>query len=1850
MTRKATSARLHPAEGERSAARGYSAQYRIAAEMIYGGLIEGDLEWVRVADPEAGRVDDVQIGRTTRVDAYQIKWGEYEGRVTFRALLAREGPPNALQPSLLAQLSDGRTRLVQTRPDRAVHVHLVMRASASDADDVAGTGRHFQAFLRHAWAARETWGSELGKATMPDWSPAIEVLRNETGLDAEVFAAFAPCAHLHLGHRLTEPRPGDRASQRREADLDHLAAFLFRLVADERRTVEIDRAELVRRLGWARRLDLRFRHEFPVDDRAYQPIAGTVAEIETALKTANGGYLALVGTPGSGKSTTLTKMLRYRPGHRVIRYYAFVRGDTALGRGEAEAFLSDVTRAIEKSGVVAQGPGSTLPETRAELAELLGGQLAALHDDWRENGVKTLILVDGLDHVAREQRPEHSLVDVLPSPTEVPDGVLIVLGSQSIGLHGLPPRALAQLAEPGRTLTMRRLERRDVIEIATSSLPREALADVDLEALWRVSAGHPLALAYLLKRLALSPDGDARRSALDAAAPFVDTVEQDYLTYWNTLRNDAEVRDLLGLLCRLRGAIDLDFLAVLTSVAVLDRFIANAAYLFHQETADRWTFFHNSFRQYLLVVTGQDAFGRTDVARHASFHRRLAEARGAQPGMPLGWERMHHLQGAGEKKEILRLFTQAYFREQYMALRPLPEISEDVAACLKAAIAEDDRIAIIRALLIEQELGEREQAMEDVDLPWLMLAMAAPSDRAGAAIQGGTLTIPKATALAFAGEISGDDPILAHRLFDLAEPIALLNGSRPVEGSRDRQRLKAWARVAWLFHPAATLSRLVSQVRLHVAEQPVGDDPAGDATDAFGDGLAADLLSTAAAAALRAGADDVVAVLEATLVGSGNASAIVRVDRLRAELAIEGRRPRAEGQAALERVCKHVPPDVAEPHEAIAIALMLLRLGGARERMEAYVNSPSGILVRDINTMGSKTLGDVLPLFAQARVLRALGRPLDPITAVPDDARTRRHGAVLLQRMLVLIGTVRGEADIGARLQPEQVLRRLLPALRLYYRSWQDARDWTDWHGVQGRAEPYFDLILRTAYAHGEAALLVVLRSIMHDWTDSPAHYWPVQWRRAVLLSAHALDPDRDRTVIGLAALSHGGVRAGVHDMVSHHAGQLLAWLDLNESEHAHIELAAMLRNSFGIYHRDDDQYERWCGWAARVSATRPRDRADQALLPFLRGMVVIHGDRRGHDPEAAASALIGASAALDPGWARDLVCWLLANGGTSRHAALSGLLKGILHENASERTMRSALLAAARLVVPFEMTADRDLAIALGAAAHRAGGEARHIDEAQALLRAVATETYPRNRSTWSEGFALGIRAAGGDSPTGNTEPPEDQLGEPGEPPKSEGLAMADGTFVTLEIMQEKHRRPERFCALVAQAASAQALSWEPLLGIVLDGADGTSITAVCKAIAHLEPPLHVHAWFARRLAGVGRISDARAAVDRAWKASKPYGWHRHYDGGSRLTAAEATILVDSEQGRRRVLEVFVSDYLGESRHSGSLLRDLDQLVKLMFAEPPLEEIWSELAEHAAQLVEIAMPAAPEPPAPRAVAEDATGALVDLAFGDLVHPVREIEDAARRFLLDLLREPETHPSITDRVNARLASDDDADLESTLAFLCGALDIDPGWTGGLAEELVQLAATTKSAIASGYAGSILDVLGRESPARAQQLLPPIYALRLPPAAMPGIGPTGRPRRGQPLDDTDDPIELAGTLEAPMASLANVSEIPLRNLTSRLAALMLEVAPRSAWDRAAEKRIQHDLESAGLKIAYRRPRVAVAHLAFGRLVQELVDAGRITWPVPGLDPWLFAFDPKVSTLDTSARPAWIVPPLASEMNS
>ena len=127
-------------------------------------------------------------------------------------------------------------------------------------------------------------------------------------------------------------------------------------------------------------------------------------------------------------------------------------------RGEAMNFLHDLVLALEQSGFRV---GASLSRfDRAQLLHRFHEQLRLLHEDWRATGRKTVILIDGLDHIERELRPDRSLLSDLPVPEQVPQGVLIVLGSQTDQLTGLPDQVQYVIRQPDRRIEVRPLSSR----------------------------------------------------------------------------------------------------------------------------------------------------------------------------------------------------------------------------------------------------------------------------------------------------------------------------------------------------------------------------------------------------------------------------------------------------------------------------------------------------------------------------------------------------------------------------------------------------------------------------------------------------------------------------------------------------------------------------------------------------------------------------------------------------------------------------------------------------------------------------------------------------------------------------------------------------------------------------------------------------------------------------------------------------------------------------------------------------------------------------------------------------------------------------------------------------------------------------------------------------------------------------------------------------------------------------------------------------------------------------------------------------------------------------------------------
>jgi hypothetical protein len=572
--------RSAPAKGERNLRIGIGAQDDKAAMLVLQGLRDGSLEWLRVGDPKAGKLDDFQIATTGRVDAYQAKYSDSSGGLGFTWFAG-----------VLPWLLESWEKLSAENPDRLVVAHLFTTQRASTRDVVKPVGeppprpRHFAAFLEQV--LRPIARAELLEcAAIPKcWRPAWDALAQAATIDGEELLAFVRNLRVEMGQTIPEGEPVDpRLDPTLKSDLDAIAKLIDKSVRHGK--VTLSRRQLLEDLSWRHRTELRSDHDFPIDPRTYQRNERSSAALKAVLGRLSGGYVALVGPPGSGKSSLLTDVMRRHPGV-VARYYVHIPGEVEIRptRARAVSFLHDLTLGIERAGVMrGEAFNGDDPDV---LSVRLERQLEGLGELARRRDAPSVILIDGLDHVERALPPgaSESLLRYLPA--NVPDGVLIVLGSQT--LQTAPEHVRTELARDGRTIEIAPLERMTVMEIARAA----GIEDDERQGqIWSRSAGHPLHALYLAEQMVAAAADGREWEGEDVPGGAIDEL---YRRCWSSVENAARLVELFALIARWEGPIDLELFAECGYGEAVIELTRLAGHFFRKEADDRWLFFHSSF-------------------------------------------------------------------------------------------------------------------------------------------------------------------------------------------------------------------------------------------------------------------------------------------------------------------------------------------------------------------------------------------------------------------------------------------------------------------------------------------------------------------------------------------------------------------------------------------------------------------------------------------------------------------------------------------------------------------------------------------------------------------------------------------------------------------------------------------------------------------------------------------------------------------------------------------------------------------------------------------------------------------------------------------------------------------------------------------------------------------------------------------------------------------------------------------------------------------------------------------------------------------------------------------------------
>jgi len=717
IAKKSKKAPTAPASGERAALGGYVNQTNFQIELVIQCLLQdGSFESAEFTNLEAGNWDDLILNFKNETIHYQFK-RRRSGKITFSTFCGSSALLNEFAQSWLRIKSNVinakktlRLEFVTTNPlSDNVSARIPFDKRTTPPTKLSFEGFYLEALLPYKKAL-------CGRKKHPEkiiprpWVKAFEIWRKSTGLTLGQFRSFQSSFSVNSG---TSPNLAEIDSQ----DVDFLFRHFLTIVADARskqKVITVTAKELIKLLN-EQRFYLRNSHEFSLP-REYQRIEKTSSVLLQKFLSCNTGYIALWGNPGSGKSTLLTDLAKNMAKDiRFVLYYAYLAEDKkpiVVPRGSIINFLNDITKLIDKAlGQLVLPPKNEINALRDKFNR----QLELLHTDYLKSKKKTIIIIDGLDHIERPDSPQisDSFLGYLPEPSSIPDGVVIALGSQYLNLKHLKSSIVSYIEANGED----RLVKMNVLNIAETEqiLHQAELAqwlkkgkhyeyNERLQNIHDLTEGHPLSTAYFIQWVKdipawqkLSADGLIKKLQ---KRPQI--ISPDYSGLWKEIeKKHVGFKDFVGLIARLEGDIDFEWIETWDDYREeMILFQDSFGHYFKKSIKGNWKFFHSSFRLFLIEKSTEGISGQSQT-RETMFHEKLVQkCLNAAKRFNYRWNVIYHLAKSGRINEVFKTATLDFFLEQYLCYRPISDISRDIYFCTKEATKVERPDLILRYLVL----------------------------------------------------------------------------------------------------------------------------------------------------------------------------------------------------------------------------------------------------------------------------------------------------------------------------------------------------------------------------------------------------------------------------------------------------------------------------------------------------------------------------------------------------------------------------------------------------------------------------------------------------------------------------------------------------------------------------------------------------------------------------------------------------------------------------------------------------------------------------------------------------------------------------------------------------------------------------------------------------------------------------------------------------------------------------------------------------------------------------------------------------------------------------------------------
>jgi hypothetical protein len=1548
-----------PSRGERNAIIGFKPQYEIAAIKIIHAIREGILESIRLADPEAGRVDDFQIIIPNRIDAFQVKWSEHPSLVTYNDLITPKSEGN---PCLIAQLADGWKRLKLNNLDKRVVVHLIMRdhPSPNKTTTIPTTEQkpeqfHFAGFISQVWNNAHI--SQRGSIFSPpnEWKPAWDRFHEASGLETDAeFNEFVRDCKLEFGYEIPsfeELQTHDRMLL--QDQITTISKKIFDLVADPGASIEYNAKEFLQLLGWPISNQLLNVHDFPVDEGRYKKIEGLDEEFERLISSTEKGYIAIIGTPGSGKSTFLTQILKNR-NERVIKYYSFIPDslEPINLRGETKNFLHDIIIQLEREGFSSGGSISSFD--RNVLLKRFHNQLQLLHAAWKKEHKKTIFLIDGLDHIQREQHPEFSLLNDLPIPGNIPEGIIFVLGSQTDEFF---PSGIKAEVRNGQKIEMRSLSRQAVTEIVTGTSFRINPTPDQISKIFSLSDGHPLALNYILNMICDAQSIDEITDILNHSKTYSGNIEHQYQSYWDEISADSRLFELLGLIARCKSDIDLEWFETWYDRIAIIELRKKFSHYFKRD-GNFWIFFHNSFRIFVLGKTCEYGSGISDPLKSIYYHRILAEQSIKRPDLLTHtWDEIFHRFYAKQYQEIIDLATPEYFRNHFFRFRAIPEIKKDINLALNSAKELKNLIIFSRLILIGSEYEQRQNHLDPISYYPLLLKLLQNEKKIGLThiLSGNSLQIEQKKALDISEDLIDIVSEDARKIFYLSEPFDLLIASEPIQNSQRYQPelLYSWASAAPYFRKSKEIIDIINnckQIDFRLANQLVDDHIIE---------FRKELLYYVAYSYISLERwDHVKEILEElkkypkftdesdefNLYQWSWNTCLYRDQLNEAKFFLQ------KGTEIIGD--SYLSPDSADfnPRRIIYLAKGIFQIHHNAALVNQYIQylSLSKNVHLNFDTVAFSNPWKVFTDYANyIRITFYLGRAYKPFEDIVSTEKKSEELLTDFKRHLYTISYISALGDVNNKINSSKIEELVTPILKFYYKGYHIFHHQTEGRLILRTKEEFYKFLVNSIVKHGDEAIRSLCILLDNEWTNSDNEkYWSAKIWENFITTLYQRGAEKkwcsDKlSRLEKSILKHPNEYYNTYARVNEYFEYAKAWNLCRDNIKSKKNLESAFRTSFGIGFHKDYQLNSWIKWLDIINKIEPNERIQRTLY-FARIVSLLHEYVEKRADFHAAEDLISITFDWSPRRALMLTKWFtdkeIFSEEHARNLFLFHLLQGECYLPIEE-------------IIPFVdhiFHSDEILSFhqqIIKSTINRAIKEGHEsVDKiVNHLLGCIDLYSDPPKKYEWKLNLAEIIKTAAIDPSTFGLS--IDDLRHSINPNYSTDTDLDEKIDELLQVLVE----PE----VLIQRIPELKFIWDPLVFVIVSAYSKEQIHKVLNAISN-NSDLCVN--LSQRLMDLNDFDGAKQA---AIKAINECGWGGYGDHGAKVEAIKIIMQIDSEFGREIALSTLFNDLTIKYPYFYTVATHMDGFMPYIVENnDQIKQIWDEIQNYLNQiLIEYQLP-----------------------------------------------------------------------------------------------------------------------------------------------------------------------------------------------------------------------------------------------------------------------------------------------------